>query len=727
MSTSSANPAVPSPTMTENRPDNRVVCTIDGDGIALLRLGEAHEAVVTLTAERLESLEQAIAKLAGDGRLRGVVVTGPRAGMFCAGADINLIKGITDPVEGERAAVRGRGIFAALQQLRVPVVAAIEGPCLGGGFELALFCDVRVASEHPATQIGLPEVKLGILPGFGGTYNLSRLVGLPAALDLILNGRLLRGKPAGKRGLVDRLAPAEKLLAVAHAECLALAARSRKAPARRLRGLAAWLSQTPLRAIVARAARKKLRAGQAKFYPAPRAALQCCLNAFTMPAQDAFAAEARALGEMIVTRESKGLTHLFFLTERSKRLGKDPAARDCDRALVVGGGVMGAGIAGLMAEKGVAVRLCDLDFEALSRAKARLQKDLDKRLKRRRMLPHEARAAQDRLAVANDWGNLSQCDLWLEAVVEDLDVKRKLMAEAVARGLPQDAVIATNTSSLSVTKMADNVVQRDRVVGLHFFNPPEKMPLVEVIRGEHTGDTAVATACRLAVRLGKFPIVTADTPGFLVNRCLSPYLNEAARLVLEGTSPEAVDAAMLDFGMPMGPCRLLDEVGFDVAAKVSEVMRAGFPDRMEPCELFAAMAKASALGQKSGGGIYGADGKGSGPGRAVIERLRTQRGAPGRAASRSELIQRLIYPLVDEAYRCLDGGVVESTEDLDLGLVMGIGFPPFTGGVTQYARREGLSTIVAALDELRRAHGPRFGVSDGLRKRAVEQDSERAH
>lgn len=696
-----------------------VMCSIGQDGVALLRLGGAHETVITLTLERLESLDAALASLSGDARVRGVIVTGPGPGMFCAGADIKLIQGITAIADGEAAAVRGRTIFQRCRALQVPVVAAVEGPCLGGGLELALFCDVRVASDHPSTQIGLPETKLGIVPGFGGTQNLARLVGLPTALDLVLNGKLLRSKQAKKLGVIDRLVPSSKLLEAARQELDKLLQKKRKAPKRRLRGMAFWLSRTPLRALAVRQAQKALQQGQARFYPAPRAALECLVAAFTRSAAAGFAAEAKALGQMITSKESKGLVHLFFLTERSKRLGKHEAARDCKQALVVGGGVMGAGIAGLFAEKKLRVRLCDLDLGALARAKARLQQDLGKKLKRRHLERHEAQAVQDRLAVSTEWGQLGATDLWLEAVVEDLAVKKKLMAAAVARGLPEDAVIATNTSSLSVTAMAEGLPQPERVVGIHFFNPPEKMPLVEVIRGKQTSDVAVATACRLALKLGKFPVVTTDAPGFLVNRCLAPYLNEAARLLLEGTEPEVIDAALLDFGMPMGPCRLLDEIGFDVAAKVSAVMQAAFPQRMVPCELFAAMAKGKALGQKTGGGLYGADGTGEGPGRQVLAELRAARGTPGRAASRSELVQRLIYPLVDEAYRCLDEGVVQSEQDLDLGLVMGIGFPPFTGGITQYAQREGLPAITAALDELARVHGARFQVSDGLRKRAV--------
>jgi 3-hydroxyacyl-CoA dehydrogenase/enoyl-CoA hydratase/3-hydroxybutyryl-CoA epimerase len=698
-----------------------VQLTVGEDGIAVLRLGAPDEHVVTLTRDRLESLDRALQDLAATTtpRLRGVLVTGPGPGMFCAGADIRLIQDITDVAAGEAAAVRGRSIFQRLQQLAVPVVAAIEGPCLGGGLELALFCDLRLASDHKGTQLGLPEVKLGILPGFGGTQNLPRLLGLPAALDLILNGKLLRGKQAKRAGVVDRLVPAARLQEFARRELEQLIASGRKAPPRRLRGMARWLSKAPLRGLVIRKAERALRTGQARFYPAPRAALQCCVRAFTLPPDQGFAAEAKALGEMIVTPVSKGLTHLFFLTERSKRLGKLDGARDVERALVVGGGVMGAGIAALFAQKGLRVRLCDLDLAALARAKGRLQKDLGKQVQRRRLERHDAQATQDRLSVGTDWGALQHTDLWLEAVVEDLPLKQKLMREAIARGLPEHAVLASNTSSLPVTDMAAGLPQPERVVGLHFFNPPEKMPLVEVIRGKQTGDAAVATACRLAVRLGKFPVVTTDAPGFLVNRCLSPYLNEAARLLLEGTSPEAVDAAMLEFGMPMGPCRLLDEVGFDVAAKVSDVMQAAFPERMVPCELFAAMAAAKAFGQKSGGGIYGRNGTGTGPGRAVLATLQRQRGTPPRTASRVEIVQRLVYPLIDEAYRCLDDGVVTAEQDLDLGLVMGIGFPPFTGGITRHAHALGLAAVVATLDELARSLGARFRPCDGLRRRAL--------
>lgn len=694
------------------------------DGIATLRLGAAGEAVVTLTPERLDSFERALAALAADSRVRGVLITGPGPGMFCAGADLGLFATIPDADAGAAAAARGRDLFLRLRSLRVPVVAAIDGPCLGGGYELALCCDLRLCSDQPKTRIGLPETKLGIVPGFGGTQHLVRLAGLPTALELILAGKTLPAVPAQKRGLVDRVVPPEKLFSSARAELERLLQRGRKPRPRRLRGWAFWLTHTPLRALAIRKARQTLASDTARHYPALRAALECCVLAATRAPAVGYQAEAKALGQTITSPASRALVALFQLTERQKKLGRHPAARDLERALVIGGGVMGAGIAGSFARAGLPTRLCDLDLAALTRAKARLQHDLDKQVARRQLTPAAAQNTQDRLAVATEWGKLAHTDLWLEAVVEDLPTKQRLVAAAIAAGLPDAAVIATNTSSLSVAAIAGSVPHPERVVGLHFFNPPEKMPLVEVVRGPRTDDAAVATACRLALRLGKTPLVVADAPGFLVNRCLAPYLDEAARLCVEGTEPEAIDAALRAFGMPMGPCRLLDEIGWDIAAKVCDVLHAAFPERLVPSPLFGAMAKARCLGSKGGGGLYSAAGTGPGPGRAVLASLRAARGAPGRQAPADEIERRLVLPLVAEAFRCLEEGVVQSEGDLDLGLVMGIGFPPFRGGVARHARTVGLAAVVQQLDELARQLGPRFEPGDGLRRLAVAAAAE---
>ncbi|MBL8725296.1 MAG: enoyl-CoA hydratase/isomerase family protein [Planctomycetes bacterium] len=721
MTTIHTNPTVAEPKSsdpTPQPPTGGVQLHVGPDGIAVLALGEP-DSVVTLTPERLDSLERALAALAADARVRGVLVTGPGPGMFCVGADLGLFATIPDAATGAAAAARGRDVFLRCRALRVPVVAAIDGPCLGGGFELALCCDRRLASDHPRTRIGLPETKLGIVPGFGGTQHLVRRIGLPRALALILGGKTLPAKPAQKQGLVDRVVPAEKLLASARAELDRLVAKRRKPRAQRPTGFDFLLTHTPLRALAVRQARRSLGKAEARHYPALAQALDCCVAAVTRPARVGYALEAQALGQTIVSPVSRALVHLFRLGEQQKKLGRNEAASDLQRALVVGGGVMGAGIASVLARGGLTTRLCDLDLPTLARAKARLQGELDQQVARRHLTQAAAQAVQDRLAVATEWGSLRHTDVWLEAVVEDLATKQRLVASAVARGLPDTALIATNTSSLSVAAIAGSVPHPERVVGLHFFNPPEKMPLVEVVRGPASSDAAVASACRLVLRLGKTPLVVADAPGFLVNRCLAPYLDEAARLCLEGTEPEAIDAALRNFGMPMGPCRLLDEIGWDTAAKVCDVLHAAFPERLVPSELFAAMARARHLGRKSGGGLYGADGKRPGPGRAVLTALRAGRPAPGRQAPAEEIVARTVLPLVAEAFRCLQDGVVQSEAELDLGLVLGIGFPPFHGGVATYAARQGLANVVQQLDELARRHGPRFAAPELLRQRAV--------
>ncbi|MEE2885859.1 MAG: 3-hydroxyacyl-CoA dehydrogenase NAD-binding domain-containing protein [Planctomycetota bacterium] len=678
------------------------------DGIAILRLGADSESVVTLTERRLNSLRDTLQRLRDDTSVRGLIVTGSTSGMFAAGADISLIEAITDPAEGVRAARTGQTVFAMFQELTIPVVGAIEGPCLGGGYEMALCFDLRVASDHPATSIGLPEVKLGIVPGFGGTQRLPRLIGIPKALDLILKGRALRADAARRAGLVDRVVASEQLMAAAQQEVRKLCDRGIKRPKRTLRGMAFWMSHVGLlRSLVRKKVAKTLSNGPGRFYEAPPTALSLCLDAFAHKPEVGLQREAEALGKLVVSPTCKALVRLFFLMDHAKRLGKADDAADVSHAHIVGGGAMGAGIGGLMARKGLRVRLCDLSADALSGAKQRLQKVLSKLRKRRRIKPHEATGVQDRLAVSTSWGRLDRTDFFLEAVVENLDVKRRLFAQAIEAGLPPTAILASNTSSLPIDAMAEGLENPERVIGLHFFNPPEKMPLVEVVVGPRTSPATIATTCKLAVQMGKSPVVVKDSPGFLVNRCLAPYMNEAAVLMLEGCDPKTIDKVMLDFGLPMGPARLLDEVGFDVAGKVSEVMSTAFADRMKPCELFQAMVDAGHLGTKTGGGIL-SDG-----GAAVLAELRT---GPPKEPSRSEILERLIYPMVDEAYRCLDEGLVASEQDIDLGMVMGMGFPPFTGGITRYAAAEGHGHIVARLRALAATHGERFLPGEGLLK-----------
>ncbi|MEZ5990132.1 MAG: 3-hydroxyacyl-CoA dehydrogenase NAD-binding domain-containing protein, partial [Planctomycetota bacterium] len=583
-----AEPATP---VELERYRGRAVLRRDAQALLSLELVPAEgEAYFVLDEDGLGALDDALRRVGRETAVGGLVVHGDARG-FVAGADVGLIRAVTDPALAAEFARRGQRCFQGYADLPFPTVAAIHGPCLGGGLELALALDHRVASRDPSTKLGLPEVQLGILPGFGGTQRLPLLLGLPAALDLMLTGKTLDGERARRRGLVDACVPSSRLLERAAGIALSPPAQRRKLGLRD-----SLLSfHRPGRALVRRKVQKQLGQGPARFFLAPRRLLDVAILGLERLPEGAYEAEALALGELAVGDECKSLVGLFFERERARKLDRelDPAgeAAPVERALVVGGGVMGAGIAALMASRGVRVRLVDVAAAALAAAVGRLRKALDKRLRRRRLQPHEHQAALDRLEVSTLRVGHRRADLVLEAVAEDLGLKRRLFAEAAERGAG-DQLLATNTSSLPLAAMAEGLPRPERLIGLHFFNPPEQMPLVELIAHAGSSAAALARGARLAAGLGKSPVLVADRPGFLVNRCLAPYLAQAVALVEEGVAAQEVDAVAEAHGMPMGPLRLLDEIGWDVAAKVCAVLGEAFPVHMQASKLFGAMVEA---------------------------------------------------------------------------------------------------------------------------------------
>jgi 3-hydroxyacyl-CoA dehydrogenase/enoyl-CoA hydratase/3-hydroxybutyryl-CoA epimerase len=603
----------------------------------------------------MESLVEALAKVKQLAP-RGLIVRSPSIESFCVGADIGLIQSVTDPREGAALARQGQEAYNLIQDLGCTTVAAIGGPCVGGGCELVLACTYRIASDDPATSIGLPETKLGILPGFGGTYRLPRVVGLPKALDIILAGKTLRAQQALKSGLIDEVVSKDALYERAHE-----LATGQHHPKRRSRSLGErLLTSTSIgRAVVRRNALKATRAATKGAYPAPIKALEVTIAGLAKSRGDALRVEAEALGELIVTPESKALVHLFYLTEAAKGLGKAARAQlSGTQALVIGAGTMGAGIAGTLAKSGYQVIVKDTSDSSLERGKAHVAKELSK-----------------------------------------------------IRHL-QDCIIASNTSSLSVSEMSNSMADPQRFVGMHFFNPVEKMPLVEIIRGEKTSDETIARVAALSTAMGKFPIVVQDVPGFLINRILIPYLNEAVFLLQEGFSATEIDAAALQFGMPMGPIRLLDEVGLDVAAHVSTVMTQGYGERMAVPAFAEALLKLDRKGRKNGKGFYNYTNKDAQVWQELSKALSLP-AAPKSSLSRSELADRLIVHLVNEAMKCLNEGVAGSEPELaakqiDLGTVMGIGFPPYRGGVLYYAKKRGLAEIRTILERFATQYGLRY-------------------
>jgi len=684
-----------------------VTLEFSADGsVATLTLGTHDERAITLTPQRIQSFVEAL-KEVERAKPKGLVVRSPSIDSFCVGADIGLIQSVTDPVEGAKLAAEGQRAYDCLEDLGCVTVAAISGPCVGGGCELVLACTYRIASDRASTSIGLPETKLGILPGFGGTYRLPRLVGLPKALDIILGGKTLRAQQAVKVGLVDEVVSSEML----YSRAVEIASGQAKPRRRTLRLSDRLVTNTALdRAFAQRSAAKATRAATKGFYPAPLKALEITVSGLGRARTPGLEAEAQALGSLIVTPESKALVHLYYLTETSKSIGKSARSQiEGIHALVVGAGTMGAGIAGALAKSGHQVIVKDTSDSSLERGKTHVSKELSKL---RYLSSFERAAISNRI----DWiqftsPTVARTRVAIEAVFEDMALKKKIFADLTAK-LPEDCIVATNTSSLSVTEMATAIPSPARFIGMHFFNPVEKMPLVEIIRGRETSDDTVAQVAALSTEMGKFPIVVQDVPGFLVNRILIPYLNEAVYLLQEGHSITEIDQAALRFGMPMGPIRLLDEVGLDVAAHVSKVMVAGYGERMAVPPFAEKLITLERKGRKNGRGFYNHLGKHATPWDGLAAALSLPR-TPKATQSHAELTDRLTLHLVNEAMKCLRDGVAGpdthmAEKQIDLGTVMGIGFPPFRGGVLYYAKQVGLEKIRAKLEQLYNAHGARY-------------------
>ena len=576
-----------------------IALSVGDDGFGRITFDTPREKVNILSTPTMERLDALLGEVRSNGELRGLVFRSAKPGMFIAGADVDEIEAIHDAAEGEGKARRGQQVFQRIADLAVPTVAAIGGPCLGGGCELALACDFRIASDSPKARIGLPEVRLGILPGFGGTQRLPRLVGLGAALDLILSGKTLDGRRAMRIGLADRVVPAAYLDAQAVrilTEALGRVGSPRRPDGARhdwrralgLRPRPALLwrlveASPPGRSLLGALARRRI-AGKAnpRDYPAPFLALASTVAGRGLGLARGLDNEARLVGELIASPTSKSLIFLF----RAETAAKSdpgvslpvPPVRAIEKAGIIGAGTMGAGIAAACAAAGTLVRLRDVSWEAVGKGIAAASKIVEGQLARRRIDAREAAARRAAISPAVDWTGFRAADLVVEAVVERLDVKREVFSRLEDLVAPE-AILASNTSSIPIAEIAQAARRPERFIGMHFFNPVDRMPLVEVITHRRTDKAVTASIVAYAKTLGKTPIVVKDAPGFLVNRVLMPYLGEALLLFEEGAPVQATDAEMRAFGMPMGPFELLDRIGLDVAQHVSCVLLAAFGNR----------------------------------------------------------------------------------------------------------------------------------------------------
>ncbi|MBK9384670.1 MAG: enoyl-CoA hydratase/isomerase family protein [Planctomycetes bacterium] len=663
-------------------------------GLAVLVLDPPHRSLAVLDVPLLRDLALRVGELEARRDLRGLVITGRSAREFAAGADLEALEALRTPADVESSVRWVHALFARIAALPLRKIAAVGGAVPGGAYELSLCCDAILATDAPETRIGLPETQLGILPGWGGADRLPRRVGVATALEAILSGKLYPAAQAQKLGLVDRLCARENLRAIgAH---LAL---GRERLPRRSRGWKGWLlDKNPLVGnFLARAAKRAVLAKTHGHYPAPLAVIPVISSAPYTPLSRMAAREAAAVTPLITGSVAKNLIAIFRSSEESKRLARKLSGPPLERAAVIGAGVMGAGIARLLAEKQIRTRLCDLAPEALDRALLEHRDEVKKKLAQRRLSRSEADAAIDALDAVRGTHGLARCQLAIEAVAEKLEVKRKVF-QGLAAQMPADALLATNTSSLSVDAIAEGVPHPERVLGLHFFNPVKAMPLVEVVRGSRTSEESALRAAALVVKLGKTPVLVRDVPGFLVNRVLGPYLDEAVRLLELGADVARVDAALVRFGMPMGPYALLDEIGLDIAGHAGDSLALGYGARMATSQALKKLVTPQRLGKKSGFGLYRHE-RGKKP--VPAEDLASLRTSDAAASwSDEQIVDRLILPLVNECWRCLAEQVVASERELDLALIFGTGFAPFRGGPLRYAASVGVELVRKKLEAL---------------------------
>jgi len=660
---------------------------IDGDGVAWLGLDRLGASTNTLGRAVMLELDEWLVEIER-ARPRAVVVFSAKENGFVAGADITEFKGLSDVEQAFELIRGGQQVFDRLERLPCPTVAAIHGFALGGGLELALACRYRIAADDGRLALGLPEVMLGIHPGFGGTVRAPRLVGAPVALDMMLTGRTIRAERARKIGLIDKLVPLQQLRDEARKLVLAQPPAHRPPLGQRM------LALPLIRSLVASQTRKQVaRKARPDHYPAPYAIVSLW-EKYGARGPGAYDAEARSIAQLFLTPTSRNLVRAFFLQDRLKALGGKSSRRFAN-VHVVGAGVMGGDIAAWCAFRGMSVTLQDREERFVAPALERARAFFDKRCRR----PGQAAECIGRLRGDVAGAGAADADIVIEAIFENADAKRELYARLESVMKP-DALLATNTSSIMLEELARDLADPGRLVGLHFFNPVAKMMLVEIIGGEASREASVQDALAFTRQLDKLPLPCRSAPGFVVNRILMPYMTEAMFAASEGIPLDVIDAAATDFGMPMGPIELADTVGLDVAVHVGRILSEAF-GRAGP-EDVRKLVEAGNLGRKSGRGYYEwRDGKPVKP-------------ASGQAAP-PDLQDRLVLQYLNEAVACLREGVVEDADLLDAGMIFGTGFAPFRGGPVQYARARGVDEILARLAELEQVHGARFAADEGWR------------
>ena len=699
---------------------------VDDTGIATITIDDPEAPVNKISEDMLAAFEEVIGEIERDADIRGAVFISGKEDSFIAGADIDMLSEFEMPADVRALSRRAHRLLARMQNLRIPSVAAIHGAAMGGGLEMALGATYRICSSHSKTKMALPEVQLGLLPGGGGTQYLPRLVGVQQALTMMLTGKNIYPRKAKRMGLVDAdiHAPGLHQAAVQAARDLASGELSVN---RDPMSFASKLleSNTVSRRVIYQKAGEKAQKQARGNYPAPPKIIECVKAGMEKGLEEGLDTEARHFGDLVFTPESRALISLFFAKQKGDKNPNPENARPIQTIGILGAGLMGAGIGEVSAANGADVVLKDQSIELAAGGKKHIYKAMKKKSDRRIISEFERDQVVERVTPTGDYEAFRHADVIIEAVPEDLGLKQSILVDTEAV-ISEECVYATNTSSIPITDIAAKAKHPERVLGMHYFSPVGKMPLLEIIVTEDTSDEAISTAYDAGLLQGKTVIVVNDGPGFYTTRILAIYMNEALLLLEEGGDVEEIDRMMKDFGFPMGPFELFDLVGIDVAAKITEVMREHLDEEQTNISDSAAtLVEAGLKGQKTSKGFYFYEPQ---PGKPEKKRTKFNSaiyrhfGGNNRTSFDADAVkERLGLMMVNEAIRCLEEGILLSAVDGDLGAVFGLGFPPFRGGPFRYVDQEGASAIRSRLQRLETEHGPRFAPSPLLVEHAENQ------
>lgn len=689
------------------------------DGVLVVTLDQPGEKVNKLNEQLISEFQDLLENIDSH-TFDGIILQSGKTSNFIAGADVEMLKSKQAPDEVEELSRRGNNLLLKLKHFPLPVVAAIHGSCLGGGLEVAMACNYRVASKHSDTVMGQPEVQLGLLPGGGGTQRLPKLIGIQNALTYMLTGKNIYPRKAFKLGLVDELTHRDAVLSAAKKAVQKINDGTFERKDKRSLMHQLMEGMSPLRKIIYSQARKRAKSESKGNYPAPDKIIDCVREGCENGMKAGLNLESKYFGQLAATPESKALVNMFFAMQGAKKNPNENITREVNKIGVLGAGLMGSGIADVSANNEYRVLLKDQSAEQAVKGKKSIWDRLEQKRKKKIISAFERDRISSLVTSTETYDGFENTGLVIEAVFEDLDLKQSIVQEVEAE-TPEDCIFASNTSSLPIKKIAEASKRPDQVVGMHYFSPVPKMPLLEIITTDQTADWVTATAREVGIQQGKHVIVVNDGPGFYTTRILAPFMNEALMLLEEGIAIEELDEHMKQFGFPVGPAALFDEVGIDVAAHITEILSDLFAQRgvhpsKKPTELFEDGYK----GKKNKKGFYNYEEEGSKtekkePNKEIYQYFG---GGDRQSLERETVQQRMMLTMVNEAAWCLQENILQSPTDGDLGAVLGLGFPPFLGGPFRYIDREGADVIVQRLENFEGKHGPRFKPAEILKEHA---------